>query len=317
MKRIGLAVLAVAMVCGPPFLDSYQVYLLSLTLVWALLALSMGFLLSHVGDINFGQAGFAGIAAYVSTLLRIETGLPFWLAVPIALLAVVATAAALGAITLRLRGPFFVLATLAFGETVRIVLTNWQDVTRGPIGIRDIAAPEGFLGLDFGSKLGFYYLALATVALALGGLAYTMRSRTGRLLAAVREDELLASFAGIALMRQKVIGLCVSALVAGLGGVLIGPLLSVISPGQFTVFATVDMIVMVVVGGMGTLAGPLIGAAFLTYVPEAAQFTETYRPVMMGALLILVTIFLPQGIAGLFRPMGGIAARTRRLARAR
>lgn len=293
--------MAAVAVFGPPFMDSYQIYLLSLTLVWALLALSMGFLLSHVGDINFGQAGFVGIAAYVSTLLRIDAGLPFWLTVPVALLAVVLTAAALGAVTLRLRGPFFVLATLAFGETVRIVLTNWQDVTRGPIGVRNIAPPEGFLGIDFGTKLGFYYLALTTVALCLCGLAYTVRSRTGRLLAAVREDELLAAFAGIRLMRQKVIGLCISAFVAGLGGVLIGPLLSVISPGQFTVFATVDMIVMVVVGGVGTLAGPLIGAAFLTYVPEAARFAETYRPVMMGALLILVTIFLPQGIAGLFR----------------
>ena len=300
MIRIGLACAALAALTGiPPLLGSYHIYLLSLTLVWALLALSMGLLLGYVGEINFGQAAFAGIAAYVSTLLRMHAGLSFWLAAPAGILACVAAAALIGVMTLRLRGPFFVLVTLAFGEVVRIVLANWQDVTNGPIGLRGIGPPEGFLGLQFASKLGFYYLALTVTLLCLLGLWSLVRSRTGRLLLAVREDPLLGAFVGIRVMRQKVIGLCVSACVAGLGGVLIGPLLSVISPGQFTIFTSVDMIVMVMVGGVGTLAGPVIGAVFLTYVPEATQFAQEYRPLLMGALLILVTMFMPGGIAGL------------------
>lgn len=301
MTRIAAAVVAAGLILIPPVLDSYQVYLLSLTLVWALLALSMGLLLGYVGEINFGQAAFVAIAAYVSTLLRMNFGLSFWLAAPVALAVVLLVAALIGVMTLRLRGPFFVLVTLAFGEIVRIVITNWQDVTNGPIGLRGIAPPEGFLGIDFGDKLAFYYLALAVALLCTAALARVVRSRTGRLLVALREDELLAAFVGIAVMRQKVVGLCISAFVAGLGGVLIGPLLTVISPGQFSVFASVDMLVMVIVGGVGTLAGPLIGAVFLTYVPEVVSFAREYRPVMMGLLLILVTMFLPDGLIGLAR----------------
>ncbi len=303
MKWLGIAAV-VALVLVPPALDSYQVYLLSLTLVWALLALSMGLLLGYVGEINFGQAAFAGIAAYVSTLLRMHAGLSFWLAAPIGLCASVVAAAIIGVMTLRLRGPFFVLVTLAFGEVVRIVLANWQDVTNGPIGLRGIAPPEGFLGLDFSTKLGFYYLALAVTVACFVGLAHLVRSRTGRLLVALREDDVLAAFVGIRVMRQKVIGLCISALVAGLGGTLLGPLLSVISPGQFTIFTSVDMMVMVMVGGTGTLVGPLLGAVFLIYVPEVVQFAQEYRPLMMGALLILVTMFLPGGLLGLVRQFG-------------
>ncbi len=309
MSRIAAAVVLAGLLLIPPALDSYQVYLLSLTLVWSLLALSMGLLVGFVGEINFGQAGFVGIAAYVSSLLRIDFGISFWLAAPVALAAVVLVAALIGVITLRLRGPFFVLVTLAFGEIVRIVLANWQDVTNGPIGLRGIAPPEGLFGIDFAGKLAFYYLALVVTVATSVALAVIVRSRTGRLLVALREDELLAAFVGVAVMRQKVIGLCISAVVAGLGGVLIGPLLSVISPGQFTIFASVDMLVMVIVGGVGTLSGPLIGAVFLVYVPEVVQFAHEYRPVLMGALLILATMFLPGGLVGLMRAMvarGGV-----------
>ncbi len=301
MSRIAAALFVTGLIVVPPALGSYQVYLLSLTLVWSLLALSMGLLLGYVGQLNFGQAAFVAIAAYVSSLLRIDLGLSFWLAAPVALVVVMVVAAFIGVITLRLRGPFFVLVTLAFGEIVRIVISNWQDVTRGPIGLRGIAPPEGFLGIDFGNKLAFYYLALAVTLVCTLALARVVRSRTGRLLVALREDELLAAFVGIGVMRQKMVGLCISALVAGLGGVLIGPLLTVISPGQFSIFTSVDMVVMVIVGGVGTLAGPLIGAVFLTYVPEVVRFANEYRPVMMGFLLIMVTMFLPGGLMGLMR----------------
>jgi branched-chain amino acid transport system permease protein len=106
-------------------------------------------------------------------------------------------------------------------------------------------------------------------------------------------------------MRSKVIGLCIGAFVAGLGGLLMGPFLTILAPSQFTLFAAVDMIVMVVVGGVGTLAGPIIGAVFLIYVPEALSFASGYRPAMIGVLLILVTLFAPQGLLGLLGSLRG------------
>ena len=295
---LGIAVLAAA----APFLGEYQVYLLSLTLLWGILALGMGLLLGYIGEVNFGQAAFVGISAYVSTLLRLKLGWSFWAAAPVALAATVLCAALVGTITMRLRGPFFVLVMLGFGEIVRLILANWQDVTNGPLGLRQIPPPEPVFGISFDTKLSFYYLVLATLAVSLIGLLRLVRSRTGRMFVAVREDELLAEFSGIALMRHKVIALCISAFVAGLGGVLMGPFLTVLAPSQFTIFASVDMVVMVIVGGVGTLAGPLLGAVFLIYVPELLSFAREMRPAMMGLLLILVTLFLPGGLLGFLRP---------------
>lgn len=299
---MGLAV-AAGLAVFAPFLGDYQIYLLSLTLLWGILALGMGLLLGYAGEINFGQAAFVAISAYVSTLLRLKLGLSFWAAAPIALGAVVVCAALVGMITMRLRGPFFVLVMLAFGEIVRLVLSNWQEVTNGPVGLRQIPPPEPVFGLAFDSKLGFFYLVLAVLALSMIALARLVRARTGRMFIAMREDELLAEFVGIPLMRHKVIALCISAFVGGLGGLLMGPFLTVLAPNQFTLFTSVDMVVMVIVGGLGTLAGPLLGAVFLIYVPELLSFTREVRPAMMGVLLILVTLFMPGGLLGWLKPM--------------
>jgi branched-chain amino acid transport system permease protein len=311
-RLLALGALA-ALAAAPLLLGEYQTYLLTLTLIWAILALSMGLVLGYVGQINLGQAAFVAIAAYVSSLLRLKLGFDFWTAAPVALAAVVGIAALTGLLTLRLRGPFFVLVMLAFAEIVRLVIANWQDMTNGPLGLRGIRPPEPLLGLTFDTKPSFYWLVLVTLALCILALARLVRSRTGRMLVAVREDEILAEFVGIPVMRQKVTGLCIGAFVAGLGGILLGPFLTVLAPNQFSLFASVDMIVMVVVGGVGTLAGPVLGALFLVYVPELLAFAEGLRPAMMGALLIVMTIFAPRGLVGLAsgrlrRAMAGRAA---------
>lgn len=298
MKRAAVAGLLALLAGVPLFLGDFQVFLLTQSLLWGIFALSMGLLLGYLGQINLGQAAFVALAAYVSTLLRARLGISFWLAVPVTLAVVVAVAVAVGLITFRLRGPYFVLVMLGFGEVVRLVIANWQDVTGGMVGIRGIAAPEPILGLHFGTRLGFYYLVLATVATTVLGLFGLVRSRFGRVLVAIREDEVLAEFTGAPIMRSKVTALAISAFVAGLGGLLIGPFLSVLSPNQFSVFASVDMIVMVVVGGTGTLAGPLLGAVFLTYVPESFGFARDARPILMGGLLVAVTLFVPGGLLG-------------------
>ncbi|MCO5164132.1 MAG: branched-chain amino acid ABC transporter permease [Mesorhizobium sp.] len=299
MRIVALIILAAIMIAAPSLLGDYQTYLLTLTLIWAILALSMGLVLGFVGQINLGQAAFVAISAYTCSILRQRYGVDFWLAAPVALAAVVIIAALVGLLTLRLKGPFFILVMLAFAEITRLVIANWQDVTNGPLGLKGIMPPEPILGLSFETKRSFYFLALVVLAVCLLALWRLVRSRTGRMLIAVREDELLAEFVGIPVMRSKVIGLCIGAFVAGLGGLLLGPFLSILAPSQFTLFASVDMIVMVVVGGVGTLVGPLIGAVFLVYVPEYLSFTSHFRPAMMGALLIIVTLFAPGGLIGL------------------
>ena len=305
MSRLGLVLFVAVMAVLPLLVSDFQTYLLTLTVIWAILALSMGLVLGYVGQINLGQIAFVAVAAYTSSLLRLKLDWSFWIAAPVALLAVVALAAAIGYVTLRLRGPYFILVMLAFAEIVRLILANWHEMTNGPLGLRGIEAPEPILGLSFESNLGFYYLSLSAFALCLVALVRLVKSKTGRMLVAVREDEVLAEFVGVALLRQKVIGLCISALIAGLGGVLLGPFLSILAPSQFTLFASVDMIVMVVVGGVGTLVGPIIGAIFLTYIPEVLAFAHHFRPILMGVVLILVTLFAPQGVVGIARRLLG------------
>ncbi len=305
MRTAAVAVLLAALLALPPVLGDFQVFLLTQSLLWGIFALSMGLLLGYLGQINLGQAAFVALAAYISTVLRLQLGISFWLAAPVTLLLVVVIAVGVGLITLRLRGPYFVLVMLGFGEIVRLVIANWQDVTGGMVGLRSIRPPEPLLLMDFSTRLGFYYLVLATLVAATLGLAGLVRSRLGRVLVAIREDEVLAEFTGAPLMRSKVTTLAISAFVAGLGGLLIGPFLTVLSPNQFSVFASVDMIVMVVVGGAGTLAGPLLGAMFLTYVPEAFGFLRDVRPILMGGLLIAVTMFLPGGLVGVLDQLLG------------
>jgi branched-chain amino acid transport system permease protein len=187
VKALGVMLLA-ALVALPPFMGEYHVYLLSLTLLWGIFALSMGLVLGYLGEINFGQAAFVALAAYTSSLLRMKLGFGFWTGAPIALAAVVAMAALVGLITLRLRGPFFALVTLGFGEIVRLVITNWQDLTNGPLGLRPIALPEPLLGLHFDTKLRFYYLVLVTLAASFAILARLIRSRPGQMMIARRRD---------------------------------------------------------------------------------------------------------------------------------
>lgn len=300
---IAIIFILAAMAAVAPLLGDYQVYLLSLTALWGILALGMGLLLGYIGELNFGQAGFVAIAAYSSTLLRQKLGLTFWEAAPIALILVAMVAAIVGMITMRLRGPFFVLVMLAFGEIVRLVLANWQDLTNGPLGLRQISPPEPLFGIAFDSKLSFFYLVLSVLLVSILILARVLRVRSGRLFVAIREDELLAEFVGVPLMKTKVIALCMSALIGGAGGVLMGPFLTVLAPNQFGIFASMDMVVMVVVGGIGTLAGPLLGAVFLIYLPEVLSFASELRPAAMGVLLILVTLFMPGGLLGALKPL--------------
>lgn len=303
MRRAGALGFICFMAAAPLLFSDYQIYLMTLTIIWAIMALSMGLVLGFVGQINLGQAAFVAISAYVCTILRLRYGVNFWLAAPVALAAVVAVVAPLGMLTLRLKGPFFLLVMLAFAEITRLIIANWQNVTNGPLGLRAIQPPEPVLGVSFDTKASFYYLSLTVLAACLAAMWRLIRSRTGRLLIAVREDELLAEFIGIPVMRSKVIGLCIGAFVAGLGGLLLGPFLTILAPSQFTLFASVDLIVMVVVGGIGTLAGPVIGALFLVYVPELLSFANAYRPALMGALLILVVLFAPRGVIGALEGM--------------
>jgi branched-chain amino acid transport system permease protein len=268
--------------------------------------LSLGLLQGYVGEISIGHAAFFGIGAYTSALLTLKGGLSFWLSLPLAGLVTMGFGYLIGLVSLRLRGPYFAICTLGFGEIIRMVFVNWREVTGGPDGITGIPSPQG-LPLPFGGNLAFtgkqanYFLIYTLVLLTLGVLVRLIRGRPGRAFMAVREDSVYAECIGINVMQCKRLAFVVSTFFAGLAGCLYAHYEHFISPYSFGTGQSFDLVIMVILGGMGTLMGPIIGAILLTLIPELLHAIRDYRMVIYGLLLMVIIIYLPHGLMGLWR----------------
>ncbi len=244
------------------------------------------------GQLSLAQAAFASIAAYTSAILTMQLGLPFPAVLIIGMIVAAGAAFVLGLPVLRLRGVFLAIATIGFGEVVRITALN-LDVTGGAIGLRPIPRVVG---------LWHIYLALALCA----WLFFRMRpSKLGRGLAALRDDEVAARVMGVDTVRYKLFAFTLSGALAGLGGVLFAHYARFISPGQFGFERAVDILLYAIVGGLGQWLGPILGGGFLTLVPELQRQVGIeagwLRPVINGLLLLGVILFLPSGLVGVGR----------------
>jgi branched-chain amino acid transport system permease protein len=307
MRKIFLALsVAAIFLILPLLLPEYPLHLLNISGIWIILALSLGLLQGYVGEISMGHAAFYGIGAYTSTLLTMQAGLSFWLSLPISALVTMIFGYFIGLVSLRLRGPYFAICTLGFGEIIRLIFVNWRDVTGGPDGITGIASPKALslplVGLlSFDSKKANFFLIYALVLLTLGVMYRLVRSRPGRAFMAVREDPLYAESIGINVMQYKRLAFVVSTFFAGIGGCLYAHYEHFISPYSFTTGQSFDLVIMVIVGGMGTLLGPVIGAILLTFIPELLHAIKDYRMILYGLMLMVVIIYLPHGLAGVWQ----------------
>lgn len=263
------------------FLFTYQSLLYALG-VNGLLALSMYVVLA-VGQLSLGQAAFMGIGAYVSSLLTLKLGLPF----PLVLLAAVAAPAlvalAIGAPTLRLSGVYLAIATIGLGEVLRLFYLN-TEFTGGALGLSGIPESGGF---------GVIYGALALVLLA---LVLIMRSRIGRAMEAIREDEAAAGVIGVKLPAYKLGALVASAMIAGLAGALGAHVSSFIGPNEYGFDAAVTILSFALLGGIGSPLGPVVGAIILTALPEVLRPLHDYRLVVNGAIIVVAVLFMPRGL---------------------
>jgi len=301
----GFGVLLIAL----PFLvKDYPLHLINISGIWIILALSVGLLQGYVGEISMGHAAFYGIGAYASVLLTMKGGLSFWFSLPLSALVTTFFGFLIGLVSLRLRGPYFAICTLGFGEIIRLLFVNWREMSGGPDGVTGIPAPHPiylpFGGtLAFGSKRANYYLIYGLVALTIGVMYRIIHSRTGKAFMALREDHTYAESIGINVMRYKRLAFTVSTFFAGIGGCLYAHYEHFISPYSFTTGQSFDLVIMVIVGGMGTLIGPVIGAILLTLVPELLHAIKDYRMVIYGMMLMLVIIYLPHGLVGVWQAM--------------
>lgn len=293
------------------WLNPYNLQLIMLAVINGLLALSVWTPLS-AGQLSLGSAGFMSIGAYTAALLSLNRGWPMIATIPAAALVAGVVAVIVGYPALRLRGVYLAIATLAFGEMVRIVALNLR-VTRGALGLPGIPqmvdetawylmdnyADDGYvLGLDPYTVAGLSILAV--LLLLLFGAVYFLtaqaHSRTGRALTAIRLDDAAAQSMGIDLTKYKLLVFGQSGLLAGLAGGLYAHLYYFISPGDFGFNRAIEMLLYVVLGGMETVWGALVGAGALSLLPEMLRFSASYRNMTYGALLIIMMTFRPQGL---------------------
>jgi branched-chain amino acid transport system permease protein len=215
------------------------------------------------------------------------------------MLAAAVIAAIIGYPALRYTGGVYLaLITFAFGELARLTAANWQEVTGGAMGMRVIYSPEPLFGFNFGTGKGLYWVAVAMLLISLGVVFAVQRSRFGRALVAVREDEVLASFLGIDVMHHKLAAYVMSSALAAMIGTAYAPIMSFISPNLLSVQETISLVGILILGGAGTLAGPIVGTILFFGLPEMMQVQTIYRLVVLGVVIVLVVLVMPQGIVG-------------------
>lgn len=292
LSRVGLpALMALAL---PAFLPGYHLYILSLAGVWAVAAIGLNLLTGYTGQISIGHAGFVGIGAYVSALLTIKAGLPFWLALPAAGSVSAVIGLGLGLPALRLSGPYLAIATLGFGAAVAQVFLKWEQVTGGYMGLKP---PRPSLGpWTLQGEAALYYLVLGTVVVMTWMAFNLLRSPFGRAWIALRDSEPAAQAAGISLARYKTLAFAVSAFYAGVAGSLYAHLVGFISPFDFNLTISIFLVSVIVIGGLASVPGSILGALFLTVVFQLLSGLRDMRSMLYGLALILAAVFLPGGL---------------------
>ncbi len=309
--RIGRQALVSAVVLGGAAVfplvvhDSYYQHICNVISLFAIGVYGFNIITGIAGQFNIAHAGFIGIGAYASALATTALPLSFWIALPLAVVVTVIFGFLIGYPSLRLRGVYFALTTLAFGEILSLIFENWVAVTGGPMGITKIPPPSpltlGSFQFSFDEKAGFYYVCLV----CLGGAIYVnrqlLRSRLGRAMLAVRENEDLAQSVGIPIARTKMVAFLLATVLLGVTGSLYAHYFRFISPISFSAGESFRQVTMLIVGGKGTLFGPLLGAAIFTVIPEALRSIEEYQWIGYGLVLMLCIMFLPNGIVGWLR----------------
>jgi branched-chain amino acid transport system permease protein len=281
--------------------SNYQMGVANLALVSLMAVLGLNFVSGLTGQISFAQAAFAGIGAYLSTFM-LKAGVPFAVAVPVAALATGLFSLILGMPALRLRSYYLAMATIGFGEIVRLVLVNWSDVTGGTSGIRNVP-PISFGGFALQGNIQHYYFFLAVIAVAVVVASRIGRSGFGRAMVATRDSEIAAQILGINTVRVKLLAFFLSAVFAAVGGCLYASYVGYISPDQYNNQSSLLYFTMLVVGGSGSIAGAALGTVLLSFLPEALRFLGQWYLIVYGCAVIIFIIAMPTGLIGLYRLM--------------
>lgn len=305
-KNIAAVPGSVLLVIAPFIItNSYYLHIMVLIGVYIILSLSLNLITGYTGQLCLGHAAFYGIGSYVGALLMLNLNVNFFIALIASAVISGLFGLVLGIPTLRLRGDYLAIVTLGFGEIVRLVFVNWADVIRGPMGLPGIPNPSIF-GFQISGRTAFYYLILILVALTLIFMSRLTNSGFGMAMQTVKADEIAAESIGIYPVKYKLIAFVISSAMAGMAGCFYASYVSYISPTTFVYNTSVTILAMVVLGGLGSLAGSVIGAVVLTLIPEVLRFISDYRMLIFGALMVIMMIFKPEGFWGVSKRVKNI-----------
>ena len=298
--------LVLALLVAPLWAGDYWLSQISFVLIYSVAGLGLMVLSGFTGLASIGHAAFLGVGAYVQAVLSAK-GWPFPLTMAMAAGLSAAVGVLVGLPALRVKGIYLAIATLSFGFIVEEVLARWESVTKGNAGMS--VSPPQFFGADLGSSEAFYYLALGTCVLVTLAVLNLLRSATGRAFIAIRDSEISAQSMGIHLAAYKTLAFSLSAAIVGLAGALYAHKLRFISPDQFGIQQSVDLLLLVVVGGIGSVHGAFLGAIFLITMPQLIALAKDYLPpavgqatglqaVVYGVVLMAFVLFEPMGLYG-------------------
>jgi branched-chain amino acid transport system permease protein len=300
MRVVPIVRLAVFLIlAGVPLVQSnaYWVHVFSLALIGIILAFSQQLLVGSAGIVSLGQGAFFGVGAYTAASLAISAGLPFWLTIAVGGLAAGISSLLLIPIV-RLKGSSLAVATLGFAIIVHLVMLNEDWLTGGSIGMMDIPAPALF-GLSLGGETRFYYVCLVAAAVVFLALDRITHSRFGRALTAMSQDEEAARASGIAISVYKSKCFLIAAMVSGIAGGLYAYHSRYLNPNDFDFQKSIDILIMVVIGGIRSLPGAALGAVIVVLVPELLRASGEFRLILFGVMVIVLAGTGSRGLSGI------------------
>ncbi len=293
-----IAAISVIVVLFPLVFSMYQVNIMISGLTYVMLGLGLNIVIGLAGLLDLGYVAFYAVGAYAYALLNYHFGVSFWIALPIGAGLAALFGIVLGFPVLRLRGDYLAIVTLGFGEIIRLILENWNEFSFGPSGIANIPRPA-IPGIEFSlhqNTIFIYYLVVLLVVFTIFVVNRLQDSRIGRAWIALREDEVACQAMGIDKTKTKLTAFALGATWAGMAGVVFAGKTTFINPASFTIWESVMILCIVVLGGMGSILGVVVGAGFLILIPEYFRAFSEYRMLAFGAALILMMVFRPGGI---------------------
>lgn len=297
-RNILFVVLVAVILVFPHFVSTYQTNIMITALMYVVLGLGLNIVVGLAGLLDLGFVAFYAVGAYSYALLNLHYGLGFWTVLPIGGGLAAFAGILLGFPVLRLRGDYLAIVTLGFGEIIRLVLENWGEFSKGPSGISNIARP-GFFGMELsleGSMLYIYYIMIVLLIFTIFVVNRLQDSRLGRAWIALREDEIACQAMGIDKQKTKLAAFSLGAFWAGSMGVIFAAKTTFVNPASFTFLESAIILSIVVLGGMGSIVGVIIGALILILLPEYLRALSEYRMLAFGAILVAMMIFRPQGL---------------------